>query len=115
MRLFIPDLILPSQWSNTKDLTPEQEMCLAMLQQAVTELELKATCNSGPRPRDRKISQRRLAFEAYDWIAKENDEYTFSFNNICRWLGLPVDRMKKALLNKYALYQGGDVLALKKR
>jgi hypothetical protein len=44
----------------------------------------------------------RLMAEARTWIAKRNDAQPFSFENVCGWLGLPVERLRRTLLERVA-------------
>jgi hypothetical protein len=44
----------------------------------------------------------RLMAEARTWVANRNDAQPFSFENVCEWLGLPVRRLRRTLLERVA-------------
>jgi hypothetical protein len=44
----------------------------------------------------------RLAIEAREWFAAENDFAPYSFENVCAWLGLPASRFRTFLLEQAA-------------
>ena len=109
--MFVPDIVLPDQWvtASNKQLTPEQGLCQAILEGAISDLELRATCNAGPKKHSRRYIQRRLQYEALLWIKEENNEHPFSFVNICQWLGLSPDKTRDALIRKYNEWHTHDL------
>jgi hypothetical protein len=76
----------------------ERAMLHAMLLDAIQCLE-----GQGCPKRDRQ----RLAREARSWVARR-DAAPFSFENVCAYLGLPVERVRRHLLDLAARSVPGD-------
>jgi hypothetical protein len=53
----------------------------------------------------------RLATEARAWIEKRHDAAPYSFENVCAWLELPAERLRRCLLERLAS-RGSPVPAL---
>ncbi|MBI2090932.1 MAG: hypothetical protein HYT78_19690 [Deltaproteobacteria bacterium] len=71
-------------------LDPEKMLMLAVLEDAVfcIQKNLRSTSRKG----------QRLMQETEDWIGEEDDEWLFSFNNICEVLGLDARYLRQGLL-----------------
>ena len=50
-----------------------------------------------------KRARERLAAQARAWVARRDVESPFSFENVCAYLGLPVDRLRRILLRMAAV------------
>jgi hypothetical protein len=95
--LFQPDPVSRLQFlDNFKktSLEPERLLMLAVLEDAITCVKKYASFKSG--------GNRKLFDETVDWIRMENDEWLFSFNNVCDALGLNTGRLRVALLDTVA-------------
>jgi hypothetical protein len=92
------DHLLPMQFSDTfrrsTYLEPERVLMLAVLEDAVDCLEKYATCVAG--------KNKRLFDETLAWIRTQDDDWLFSFNNVCETVGLSPGRLRRALLEKVA-------------
>jgi hypothetical protein len=71
-------------------LEPERLLMLAVLEDAIKCVEKYANVKSG--------RNRTLFDETIDWIRSKNDEWLFSFENVCDALGLNAGRVRDALL-----------------
>lgn len=95
-RLFEGDIIAPQQFreifSRTRNLSPEQELMLAVLCDAI-ECILKY-CNE-PLP-----VRARLYEEAQEWVFAQDDKAPFSFLNVCEGLNLNPGYVRRGLLAK---------------
>ena len=92
--LFQPDVLIPAQYfealRSKSGMEPEKRLMLAVLEDAVhcfqdnvsTESEIK----------------RKLFNEAEEWFLKENDDWAFSFENICEALALNPEYVRQGLL-----------------
>ena len=49
----------------------------------------------------------RLASEARRWIVSRDEQWPFSFENVCHWLGLPASRLRARLLDRATAFDGG--------
>ena len=91
--LFQPDELLPNQFFDTLRrkayLEPEKALMLAVLEDAVWCIQKYAECSKG--------RGKRLFNEARDWILDEDEDWLFSFNNICDALGLKPTYLRRAL------------------
>jgi hypothetical protein len=95
--LFQPDPVSRLQFLATFkniSLEPERLLMLAVLEDAIKCVEKYATFNSG--------GNRKLFDEAIDWIRTENDEWLFSFDNVCDAVGLNAGLLRRALLHMVA-------------
>lgn len=92
--LFQPDPLLAAQCSDTFRLNvylqPEKRLMLAILEDAIFCFR-KYLVSS-----DRK--GKSLFQDAEDWILDRNDDYAFSFGNICETLGLDSDYLRAGLM-----------------
>jgi len=95
-RLFEGDIIAPQQFreifSRTRNLTPEQELMLAVLCDAI-ECILKY-CDE-PLP-----IRVRLYEEAQEWLFAQDDREPFSFMNVCEGLNLDASYVRRGVLAK---------------
>jgi len=75
-------------------LEPERLLMLAVLEDAIKCVEKYAKVKSG--------RNRTLFDESIDWIRSKNDEWLFSFDNVCDALGLNAGCVRDALLQMVA-------------
>lgn len=90
---FQPDTILPAQYASTvvrdDGMLPERRLMLAILGDAVQCIQRYALARN---------SHGRVAFqEAAAWFESTESEWLFSFESICRTLGLASDQIRSAL------------------
>jgi len=82
--LFQLDPAIPAEYLATfrrsTHLEPEKELMLAVLEDAVSCVQ-KYVRSSHPK-------DRRVLRDTWDWIRTDEDEWLFSFNNVCETLGL---------------------------
>ena len=91
--LFQPDMLLSHQYFatlRTKRLEPEKRLMLAVLEDAVLCFQRYTL------PRNRK--EWTLFKETEDWICDKNDDYLFSFENICEALKVNPEYVREGLL-----------------
>lgn len=92
-RLFEPDMLLPSQFSDRVNLGPssypEKRLMLAVLEDAV------ATFQRYVDAQDRRGE--RLHREAEEWFDSEEDEWPFAFENICNALDIEAEYLRRGL------------------
>jgi hypothetical protein len=93
--LFQPDTVLPDQYLETVSrkthLEPEKKLMLAVLEDAVACFQKYGSVREG--------KGRILFSEAEEWILCEhNDDWLFSFDNICEALGLNPKYIREGLL-----------------
>ena len=92
-RLFEPDTILPSQFSDRVNLGhssyPEKRLMLAVLEDAV------ATFQRYVDARDRR--GQRLHREAEEWFQSDENEWPFAFVNICNALEIEPEYLRRGL------------------
>jgi hypothetical protein len=89
-----PEVVTPVQfqilWSHTIRTSPEKALCVAMILQAASDLELFRD--------DRSARSRRLYADARDWLASDARSHPFSFASICDVLGLSAAAIRAALI-----------------
>ena len=96
-KLFEPDAILPEQFytmfKKSPYREPERRLMVAILEDAVSCLSTDLSeCN---------FRQRRQYEEAKDWITTdEEDEWIFSFRNICEFLGMDPSYLRRGLIRQ---------------
>lgn len=91
--LFQPDQLLWLQFFATfqrKILEPERELMLAVLEDAIACIAMDGSCSGG--------KGKRLFLDALDWIVKKDEQWPFSFNNICAALHLDSEYLRAGLL-----------------
>lgn len=95
-RLFEGDIIAPQQFreifSRSRNLSPEQELMLAVLCDAI-ECILKYCAEPLP-------VRARLYEEAQEWVFAQDDKAPFSFLNVCDGLNLNPEYVRRGLLAK---------------
>lgn len=96
--LMSPSVVRPVQfqdiWHRSRARTSEQQLALAVLQQAVLDLQ---KFRYARRPR-----RQRLYMEAYQWVAADDFIWPFSFVNICHMLNLSPEALRAELLKDVA-------------
>ena len=94
----VPDAALPSQfadiWHRTRAISPERALALAVLQEAVVDLEKYRFA--------KRRRQQRLFWEAYEWIVSNDRRWPFSYINLCELIGMDADSARKRLLGEMA-------------
>lgn len=92
------DFLLPVQFLDTfrrtTYLQPERVLMLAVLEDAIDCLQKHATCIAG--------KNKKLFDETIGWIQTEDDDWLFSFNNVCDTIGLNPGHLRRALLETAA-------------
>ena len=92
--VFQPDILIGEQFLSTYrrrfSLQPEQELMLAVLQDAVYCFQENATA----------VNARKQALfrEAEQWILSDDNSYLFSFYNICDSVGLSTTYLRRGLI-----------------
>jgi len=94
----VPDAALPSQfadiWHRTRAISPERALALAVLQEAVVDLEKYRFA--------KRRRQQRMFWEAYEWIVSNDRRWPFSYINLCELIGMDADSARKRLLGEMA-------------
>ena len=94
--ILVPDSALPTQfddiWHRSRAITPERALALAILWEAVLDLD---KYRFAPRRR-----QQRLYWEAYTWVTSDDRAWPFSFANLCDAIGISIDPARKQLLGE---------------
>jgi hypothetical protein len=89
-----PDHLLSFQFFNTHgertQQEPERMLILAVLEDAVTCIQKYASIS--------KAREKRWFREAMEWILADDDDWVFSFNNVCEAVGLSPGRLRRALI-----------------
>src|SRR5689334_15088920 len=85
----VPETILPEQFFRPAALPAEKRLMLAVLQEALSDLQRSA---DGRTPR-----ARRLADEVDAWFVADDDGWPFSFVNVCHALGLDASAVRSHL------------------
>ncbi|MEO8602106.1 MAG: hypothetical protein ABI629_05975 [bacterium] len=102
--MLVPDAALPSQfadiWHRTRAISPERALALAVLQEAVVDLEKYRFAT--------RRRQQRLFWEAYQWIASNDQRWPFSYVNLCELIGMDPDSARKRLLGEMAPPRSDD-------
>ena len=91
--LFQPDMLLSHQYFATfrrKQLEPEKRLMLAVLEDAIACFQRYIF------PRNSR--ERNLFKETEDWVRVKNDDYLFSFENICEALKFNPEYVRESLL-----------------
>jgi hypothetical protein len=71
-------------------LEPERILVLAVLEDAVACLRKYACCPHG--------KGKRIFREAMDWLMIKDDDWPFSFDNVCETLGLDAEYVRRGLI-----------------
>jgi hypothetical protein len=71
-------------------LEPERILVLAVLEDAVACLRKYACCPQG--------KGKRLFWETMDWLMIKDDDWLFSFDNVCEALGLDAGYVRRGLI-----------------
>jgi hypothetical protein len=111
VKLFEPDTLVPEQFyatiRRTQCADPERRLMAAVLEDAVSCLSANPPCAG---------RKRRYFEEAQSWInATEEQEWIFSFTNVCETLGLDPSFLRRGL-NRWSSVneKGWQPLRLKK-
>lgn len=88
------DIVLPAQFNMptaATNLYGERRLMLAILADAID-------CLQGGGPKPDRITKRNIADDRA-WVRSRDDKWTFSFENVCQTLDIPVGQMRAALLS----------------
>jgi hypothetical protein len=92
-RIFQPDTLVPYEYFTTSQrsiaLEPEKHLMHAILEDAINTFRLHQGAAGG--------RQRKLFLDAQRWIWARNDEWPFSYENICSALGLDPQFLRSGL------------------
>jgi len=92
--ILTPDPALPAQvlhlWHHTRAIGPERALALAVLSQAVLDIQRYRSTRLG--------HHREMHDAALAWIASPARDWPFSFENLCDAFGLEVPETRAALL-----------------
>ncbi len=92
-RIFQPDPLTPYDYLRTSrrsvHLEPEKHLMHAILEEAIKTYRLHVSTKSK--------REHRLFLEAELWIMDRNDDWLFSFENLCEVLGLDPDFVRSGL------------------
>lgn len=92
--LFQPDTLLPAQYFETyrrkTHLEPEKRLMLAVLEDAVACFQKCIFARDG--------RGKNLFWEAEEWISEQNNDWLFSFENICDVLGFNPQYVRHGLM-----------------
>jgi len=92
--LFQPDTLLPAQYFETyrrkTHLEPEKRLMLAVLEDAIACFQKYIFARDG--------RGKNLFREAEEWILEQNNDWTFSFENICDALGFNPQYVRQGLI-----------------
>jgi hypothetical protein len=92
--ILVPDSALPTQfhdiWHKTRAISPERALALAVMWEAVIDLE---KFRFAARRR-----QQRLYWEAYEWVTSDDRAWAYSFLNLCDALNLTPEMVRRQLL-----------------
>jgi len=92
--LFEPDILLPIQYfaalKRKRFSCGEHRLLVAIMQDAIECFQKHLHARDSKR--------RQLYLEAEAWINAENDEGTFSFDNVCDLLGMSPEYLRQGLL-----------------
>lgn len=78
----------------SKHMEPEQQLMFAVLEEALHCLEKFRGCTN--------FKQKKLYIDALQWVKSEDEEWVFSFSNICGAMGLDPDYIRKGILAKHS-------------
>jgi hypothetical protein len=94
--ILVPEAALPAQfhdiWHKTRAVTPERALALAVLWEAVLDLDKYRFAQ--------RRRQQRLYWEAYEWVTSDDRSWPYSFANLCDTVGLTVEPVRKQLLGE---------------
>jgi len=77
-------------WSGTADRTAEFKLALAVLEQALEDLDKHRAAAGNER--------RRLFRQAHSWVRSNDRCWPYSFVNVCDMLNVPSDRLRTRIL-----------------
>jgi hypothetical protein len=94
--LLTSEAALPAQfydiWHRTRYVSPERALVLAVMWQAVIDLQKYRFAN--------RRRQQRLFMEAYRWVESDDRSWVFSFANLCETLNLKPEPLRARLLGE---------------
>jgi len=92
--LFQPDTLLPAEYLETTcrkaHLEPEKKLMLAVLKDAIDCFQDNALAQGG--------KKKKRFGEAEEWILADNNDWLFSFENICEALGFNPQYVRQGLM-----------------
>ena len=92
--LLTPEPALPAQfhdvWYRSRAIAPERALVLSVLWQSLIDLRKFRFA--------KRRQHQRLYWEAYEWVASEDQHWPYSFVNLCELLGMDPDSLRDQLL-----------------
>jgi hypothetical protein len=92
--LCAPDAVSPAQfhemWNGTPERSAEFKLALAVLEQALEDLDKHRDALGNER--------RRLYRQAQSWVRSNDRGWPYSFVNVCDMLNVPADRLRTHIL-----------------
>ena len=92
--LYCLDPVDPAQYLATfrrnTHLEPEKALMLAVLEDAVACIQKHRQSSD--------VKEKRLFRDTKNWILTDNDDWVFSFSNVCETLGLAPGLLRRALI-----------------
>jgi hypothetical protein len=108
-RIFQPDTLVTYEYDETSrratPIEPEKHLMHAVLEDAINMFQLHLSAKTR--------QQRRLFLDAQTWIWAKQDDWPFSFENICAVLGLDPQFLRNGLSrwrDRYERESGGRPL-----
>ena len=96
--ILVLEAALPAQfhdiWHKTRAISPERALALAVLWEAVLDLDKYRFAT--------RRRQQRLYWEAYEWVTSDDRSWPYSFSNLCDHIGLTVEPVRRQLLGNLA-------------
>jgi len=93
--ILTPEPALPAQfkdvWYRSRAISPERALVLAVMWQAVIDLQKHRFA--------KRRQQQRLYWEAWEWVASDDRNWSYSFSNLCDMLNLNPEPLRKELLS----------------
>ena len=100
----IPDELIASEpalpvqfheiWHKTRYVAPERALLLAIVWQAVIDLQKYRFAT--------RRRQQRLYMEAYRWVASDDRKWPYAFRNVAEMLNVAAERLRAQLLGDVA-------------
>jgi hypothetical protein len=89
-------------WSATNERSAEFKLALAVLEQALEDIERYQSASDGP--------CRRLYRNARGWLLSGDRKWAYSFANVCELLDVPAQRIRARVLDLSAEREAEEAL-----
>jgi hypothetical protein len=86
-----------ARWGNV---SPEERLMIAVVQDALNVLDGKVTAGTHSIASE---SQQNPPAEAAEWILSDDDDYVFSFVNICQKFSIDPEAARAAIVERYGI------------